>query len=113
MVYLTTHWLRTHAGTTTTKTGLNTFTAYLQLAINAYEAAQQPITNRIVRPLQQGTQIFAERGTPSSAIWGRFTARLKAMDMHDGESVHITTPGKIIESSIVDQAKLRKSKQPP
>lgn len=55
-----------------------------------------------MRPLQQGTQIFAERGTPSSAIG--VGARLKAMDMHDGESVHITTRGKIIESSIVDQA---------
>ena len=34
------------------------FTTWLQLAINAYEEAQQPITNHIVRPLQKGTQLF-------------------------------------------------------
>ena len=57
------------------------FTTWLQLAINAYEEAQQPITNHIVRPLQKGTQLFAEKGMSSSAIWGRFTAHLNTCTM--------------------------------
>ena len=40
----------------------------------------------------------------SSAIWGRFTAHLKAMDMYNGESVLSTRRGKMIASSIVHHA---------
>ena len=50
---------------------------WLQLAITAYDKAQQPTTNYIVRPLQKGTQTFAEKGMIFSAIWGRLTAHLK------------------------------------
>ena len=79
------------------------FTTWLQLAVTTYEEAQQPITNYIVRPPQKGTQTFAEKGMTSSAIWGQFTAHLKAMEMYNGESVHSTRRGKMIESSTVHQ----------
>ena len=72
------------------------FTTWLQLAVTVYEEAQQPITYYIVRPLQ--------KGMTSSAIWGRFSAHLKIMDMYSGDSVHSTRRGKMVESSIVHQA---------
>ena len=86
--------------------GIMCFTTWLQLAVSAYEEANQPITNHIVRPLHKGTHIFAEKGMTSSAIWGRFTAHLKAMDVYNGESVHSTRRGKMIESTIVHQASI-------
>lgn len=89
--------------TVTISGDLMCFTTWLQLAITAYEEAQQPITSYIVRPLQKGTQTFAEKGMTSSAMWGRFTAHLKSMDMCNGENVHSTTRGKMIEASIVHQ----------
>ena len=80
------------------------FTTWLQLAVVAYEEAHQPITNYLVRPLAKGTHTFVEKGMTSSAIWGRFTAHLKTMDMYNGESVHSTRRGKMIESTMVHQA---------
>lgn len=92
--------------TVTISGDLMCFTTWLQLAVSAYDAAQQPITNHLVRPLQRGTQSFAEKGMTSSAIWARFTAHLKTMGMYNGESVHSTRRGKIIECALVQQASI-------
>ena len=82
------------------------FTTWLQLLVNASEEAKQPITNHLVRPLQRGTHTFAEKGMTSSAIWARFTSHLKAMCMYNGESVHSTRRGKMIESTMAHHARI-------
>ena len=75
------------------------FTTWAQLAVPAYEEARQPITNHVVRPLGRGSKTFAEKCMTSSAIWARFTHHLKANDMYNGESVHSTRRGSVIEAS--------------
>ena len=80
--------------TVTVSADIMCFSTWLQLAVTAYEEAQQPITNYLLRPLAKGTQTFAEKGMTSNAIWGRFTAHLKPMDIYNGESVHSTWRGK-------------------
>ena len=82
------------------------FTTWLQLLVANNEEAKQPITNYIVRPLIKGTQNFAEKGMTSSAIWARFTLHLEANRMYNGESVHSTRRGKMIESSLAHQASI-------
>ena len=42
----------------------------------------------------------------SSAIWARFTQHLKTAGMYNGESVHSTRRGKMIESSTQHQASI-------
>ena len=39
----------------------------------------------------------------SIALWGRFTAHLKTVDMYIGESVHSTRRGKWIASGVAHQ----------
>ena len=75
------------------------FTTWLQLAVPAYEEAKQPITNHVVRPLGRGSKTFAEKCMTSSAIWARFTHHLKVNNMYNGESVHSTRRGSMIEAS--------------
>ena len=75
------------------------FTTWLQLAVPAYEDARQPITNYVVRPLNRGSKTFAEKCMTSSAIWARFTHHLKVNHMYNGESVHSTRRGSMIEAS--------------
>ncbi len=82
------------------------FTTWLQLAVESSEDLKQPITNYIVRPLQRGTKVFAEKGLSSSAIAGRFNAHLRAIDQYTGETVHSTRRGKMIESTVAHQAPL-------
>lgn len=43
---------------------------WLQLAVHHYAAAGQPITNFLTRPLQLGTKVFTEKGTPDQASEG-------------------------------------------
>ena len=92
--------------TVTISSDIMCFTTWLQLLVTSSEEARQPITNYIVRPLHKGTHTFAEKGMTSSAIWARFTSHLKAMDMYNGESVHSTRRGKMIESTFAHQASL-------
>ena len=75
------------------------FTTWLRLAVPAYEDARQPITNYVIRPLGRGSRTFAEKAMTSSAIWARFTHHLKVNNMYNGESVHSTRRGSIIEAS--------------
>lgn len=82
------------------------FTTWLQLATAAHEEAKQPITNYIMRPLHKGTKTFAEKPMTSSAIWARFTLHLKNAGIYNGESVHSTRRGKMIESSTQHQASI-------
>ena len=82
------------------------FTAWLQLAAASYEEAKQPITNYIMRPLHKGTKTFAEKPMTSSAIWARFTLHLKTAGIYNGESVHSTRRGKMIEASTQHQASI-------
>ena len=65
------------------------FTTWLQLAVETSKDLNQPSTNYIVRPLQRGTKVFAEKGMSSSAIASRFNAHLKAIEQYTGE----TAPG--------------------
>ena len=82
------------------------FTTWLQLAITVYQDALQPITNYIVRPVQRGTSTFMEKGMSSAAIWGRLTTHLKAFGLYQGESVHSTRRGKMIEMTTQHQASI-------
>ena len=82
------------------------FTAWLQLAAVAYEEAKQPITNYVMRPLHKGTKTFAEKPMTSSAIWARCTLHLKTAGNYNGESVHSTRRGKMIEASTQHQASI-------
>ena len=92
--------------TVTLSCNIMCFTAWLQLATAAYEEAKQPITNYVVRPLHKGTKTFAEKPMTSSAIWARFTLHLKNAGIYNGESVHSTRRGKMIESSTQHQASI-------
>ena len=85
--------------TVTLSCDLLCFTTWLQLAVPAYEAARQPITNYVARPLERGSKVFADKCMTSSAIWARFTHHLKVNNMYNGESVHSTRRASMIEAA--------------
>lgn len=66
------------------------FSTWLQLAVHHYSAAGRPVTNHITRPLQVGSQVFAEKATSSSNVWARLVKQLKELGMYQGQSVHNT-----------------------
>ncbi len=72
------------------------FTTWLQLAVQHYAAAKQPITNYLTRPLHVRNKVFAEKAMTSSNAWARLIKYLKALDMYKGQSVHSTRRGNMI-----------------
>ena len=69
---------------------------WLQLAVTYFAEAGQPMTNFRTRPLQVGTQLYAEKGMTSSNAWARLTKLLKDLGMYTGQSVHSTRRGNMI-----------------
>ena len=98
----------TRKGAVTISSDIMCFTTWLPLLIIASDEAKQPITNtnHVVGPLHKGIHTFAEKGMTSSAIWARCFSHSKAMDMYNGESVHSTRRGKMIESTFAHQASI-------
>ncbi|KAL0020901.1 hypothetical protein WJX77_008863 [Trebouxia sp. C0004] len=80
------------------------FTSWLRPAVALYASAGRPITNFLTRPLDKGTQVNAEKGLTSNAIWARLTKYLKAYGMYTGQSVHSTRRGSMIHQKNQMQA---------
>ena len=70
---------------------------WLGLAVHHYAEAGQPIINYITRPLQVGTNLYAEKPMTCSNTWARLTKYLKALNIYTGQSVHRTRRGKMIQ----------------
>ncbi|KAL0036933.1 hypothetical protein WJX77_005762 [Trebouxia sp. C0004] len=87
------------------------FTSWLRPAVALYASAGQPITNVLTRPLDKGTQVYAEKGMTSSVIWARLVKYLKAYGMYTGQSVHSTRRGSMIHQKDQMQATVSKVAQ--
>ena len=79
---------------------------WLARAVQQHAEAGQPITNFITRPLQVGTNLFAEKSMSCSNVWARLTKYLKALNMYTGQSVHSTRRGKMIHQQLQMNASL-------
>ena len=67
-----------------------------------YVSAGQPTTNILSRSLVKGTEMYAEEGMISNAIWARLARFLN--DMYTARSVHDATRGSMIYYRVNMQA---------
>ena len=67
--------------------------SWLRRTMQAYEAAGQPITDWITRPMAKDKQNFVEAGLSSAEIANRTKLHMKAAGIYSGHTVHGTRRG--------------------